>query len=108
MHWDKELSENHAGLQRKVKLSSAVEPELNEEAEIHEKEDDIFTRSNAIKYGRDRLLQCVQCDYRTNRKSNLDQHLRLHTGEKPFCCGVCGKDFARKDKLLQHSKKHNG
>ena len=33
--------------------------------------------------------------------------MKMHTGEKPHVCDLCGKDFARKVLLKEHIKNHH-
>lgn len=51
---------------------------------------------------------CAHCSYSTNVKCNLQRHLLLHTGEKPYQCNVCSKTFIQKNNLKMHIFQHTG
>ncbi|XP_023018467.1 uncharacterized protein [Leptinotarsa decemlineata] len=50
---------------------------------------------------------CHVCGKRFPLKSNHDQHLRRHTGEKNFICTLCKKTFASKSELQEHVGYHS-
>ncbi|XP_071507222.1 zinc finger Y-chromosomal protein-like [Diadema antillarum] len=49
--------------------------------------------------------QCKECR-KSVLQNNMRVHMRVHTGEKPFCCKVCSRCFARKDSLKRHMPLH--
>jgi hypothetical protein len=56
----------------------------------------------------ERPFQCSQCEKRFAVRSILKQHVRTHTGEKPYCCMVCQQRFPQKSGLMTHTMLHTG
>ena len=52
------------------------------------------------------LLQCAYCLKCFTKNFDLQQHVRSHTGEKPFHCPICGKGFSQKANLKKHVDTH--
>ncbi|XP_054833942.1 zinc finger protein 154-like isoform X2 [Eublepharis macularius] len=57
---------------------------------------------------RNERSKCPMCGKSFTRKSGLNLHWTIHTGEKPFKCSECGKSFRRRDKLIRHQGIHTG
>ncbi|KAH9372682.1 hypothetical protein HPB48_009142 [Haemaphysalis longicornis] len=47
-------------------------------------------------------FQCSYCSYSTNYQTNLNNHVRVHTGERPFVCRHCSRTFSRNEHLKKH------
>eukprot|EP01028_Stygiella_incarcerata_P007086 TRINITY_DN28989_c0_g1_i1.p1 TRINITY_DN28989_c0_g1~~TRINITY_DN28989_c0_g1_i1.p1 ORF type:complete len:284 (-),score=51.81 TRINITY_DN28989_c0_g1_i1:53-904(-) len=47
------------------------------------------------------------CSFSTNKKYKYEEHLRVHTGERPFACQACGMTFRRVDHLKRHEESHD-
>uniref|UniRef100_A0A672NHQ0 C2H2-type domain-containing protein n=1 Tax=Sinocyclocheilus grahami TaxID=75366 RepID=A0A672NHQ0_SINGR len=52
------------------------------------------------------LYNCPVCDKQFKIKQNMLDHQTLHTGEKPYCCEICGAFYSCERYLKNHQKSH--
>ena len=55
----------------------------------------------------ERPFQCKICDKDFKRKDNYQKHLSVHSGENPYKCNVCDKRCSQKGELIVHMRKHH-
>ncbi|XP_054760024.2 zinc finger protein 37-like [Lytechinus pictus] len=54
-----------------------------------------------------RGFKCDLCEKVFINKSDLNRHIRSHTGEQPYACSTCGRRFGDYAHLRDHQKLHS-
>ena len=49
---------------------------------------------------------CPFCDRIAKTKQNILNHIRTHTGEKPYVCEICNRAFSAGNNLKRHALSH--
>lgn len=49
-----------------------------------------------------KVIYCEVCKKEFRKPCDLERHMRVHTGEKPFSCSVCGNRFQQAHNLTKH------
>lgn len=45
---------------------------------------------------------CYQCDYSSYATTHIKDHVRIHTGERPYKCHICSRDFITSGNYKRH------
>lgn len=81
-------------------------PNLNQ-ADVGQQSQENKRKKPTAQKDKSELPQTFQCDVcgRVLRcHGNLTQHMRRHTGERPFACDLCEKKFTRAEHLNMHRR----
>ena len=100
--WLKEFPRGNCGTRTAGVVCLSTEPTFSTVEEIKILfEPDILRRKETWKN------LCYICDYATNRKDFLSNHLAVHGIGDRFKCDQCDKDFSIKLTLRMHMKTHD-
>lgn len=55
----------------------------------------------------ERPFKCPYCERAFTQSGNLSNHVRLHTDEKPFKCHFCEKAFTQSGNLNSHIRNNH-
>ncbi|XP_041471561.1 zinc finger protein 585B-like [Lytechinus variegatus] len=64
------------------------------------------TSGKSIPPVREKVHECSYCHKKFFRKTHLQEHIMIHTGERPFKCAYCGKGFITKCNFKRHTCKN--
>lgn len=68
----------------------------------------VLKRHHKVVHLRLKEFQCHICSAQLSTKHYLQEHLKLHSDERPEVCSFCGKTFQMSGNLRQHMKTHMG
>lgn len=54
--------------------------------------------------GKSRVFHCKFCEYKTREIKNAKAHMVTHSGERPFQCNICFKNFTQLSSLQGHKE----
>ncbi|OWR49887.1 zinc finger protein 135 [Danaus plexippus plexippus] len=108
-HWRDEHTRRRKGLRCQVcekPLAHTLEPYVCQVCGIgfdNAKDLSFHSQTSHIKL---KPFECTVCHKRFTQQAGVNQHMRMHTGDRPFTCSFCSKTFTQKSGLDQHLRIH--
>nr|XP_042895805.1 zinc finger protein 37A-like [Parasteatoda tepidariorum] len=72
------------------------------EVNVFVQEFDFGKQGKPVKY---KKFSCSVCSYTSFQMGDLKKHIRIHTGDRPFVCNICGRSFRQISHLRSHEYK---
>ena len=76
----------------------------NVENNFSEEKEESVAISEKAETGVKIISECIFCGKAFKKKTNLETHERIHTGEKPYSCKYCTKTFKTKGNVKSHER----
>ncbi|XP_063633400.1 zinc finger protein 726-like [Cydia splendana] len=54
--------------------------------------------------GKNRIFHCKECNYKSKRIKDIQSHLVIHTGDRPYHCDKCPAKFTQQSSLQCHQE----
>ncbi|GMT01399.1 hypothetical protein PENTCL1PPCAC_23573 [Pristionchus entomophagus] len=76
---------------------------------VYVEDDESDTESpKKSRVGDKNLIRCNQCNKGFSHSSQLERHLRVHSGDRPFTCEQCPASFITNSHLKEHMRNGHG
>ncbi|CAH1281791.1 unnamed protein product [Diabrotica balteata] len=93
--------------ENKIKIMETLHSSHKEKNTDEHVEGKILNKNMKVMTGQ-RPYKCEICFKQFSQIKSMKRHLKTHTGEKPYECEICFKQFIQTHNLKRHLKTHTG